>query len=317
MNLQFADLNADGQQDIVTATFEGTPMVVYGGEKGWEAPQHIVDSQDRNIVLSLYYDMEENKYANVDRSPEGATHAEDHCVSATVMDWDGDGDLDLLVGAKEGRLYLRQNNGSAAKPSFSDVNELLKTGDKEFMIPGGLTAARPVDWDADGDLDLLCGSFSGGVYFVENTGAAAVVLAEPVQLFDGNVDVGADTPAKSINWYADPVDYDSDGKLDLLVGMHISKPVKAKVLTDDEKAELEKMVVRSDEVNAIFQKQYEEMEEKTKDLSDEEKRAAMDELYSSDEFTKLNEEMRDLYERREELHPSARNNPGVWLYRGK
>ena len=139
------------------------------------------DSQDRNVVLSVYYDMEENDYKSADRSPEGTTNADDHCVSTTVLDWDNDGDFDLLLGAKEGRLYLQENQGTAQEASFSGVNQLLKSGEDDFMIPGGLTAARPFDWDSDGDKDLVCGSFEGGLYFVENTGAdGSFAFAKPV-----------------------------------------------------------------------------------------------------------------------------------------
>ena len=86
---QFVDFNADGYDDIITATFEGTAFIVEGSAAGWQEPKHLKDAQGRNIVLSLFYDMEENTYKNAERSPSGTTNPSDHCVSAMVWDWDG------------------------------------------------------------------------------------------------------------------------------------------------------------------------------------------------------------------------------------
>lgn len=313
MNLQFADLNNDGHNDIVTATFEGTAMVVYGSKDGWKPQEHIVDSQGRNIVLSLYYDTVANNYSNADRSPTGQKNAEDHCVSTTVYDWDNDGDLDLLVGAKEGRLYLQKNLGTASNPKFEGVNHLLQAGDSEFMIPGGLTAVRPYDWDKDGDDDFLCGSFKGGLYLVENIGkTGAIELAAPVKLLGNELTMGGKT-VDSINWYADPVDYDNDGKTDLLVGMHVSKPIEKKVLTKEEEAEYEQAQKRIQEINKISQERTKPL----RDLPREEQMAAFKELNKDEEFKKMSEEMRTLFQRTNELRPRPQHTPSVWLYKGK
>ena len=324
MNLQFADLNADGHDDMITATFEGTAMVVYGSEEGWRAPEHLKDSQDRNIVLSVYYDMDEEAYKNTDRSPEGESNAEDHCVSTTVMDWDNDGDLDLLLGAKEGRLYMQENVGSADNPVFRGENHLLKTEGGDFMIPGGLTAAQPFDWDNDGDLDLVCGSFKGGgVYLVENTGMqeGVVTLAKPVLLLDGQVDVGEEDLWTSGDWYVTPVDYDNDGKLDLLVGMQIRKPEEKKELTEEEKKELAAYKERLAELQTKSSERYEKFMEENKDLYEDEMKAT-EAYYASverdEEAKKLQDELYEIWGKVYELEPPvAWPEAGVYLLRGK
>ena len=94
---QFVDFDADGHTDIITATFEGTVFIVRGSDAGWQAPEHLVDAQGRHIVLSLYYDMVNNRYENAERSPEGVENPPDHCVSAMVTDYDGDGDVDIVA----------------------------------------------------------------------------------------------------------------------------------------------------------------------------------------------------------------------------
>jgi hypothetical protein len=41
---------------------------------------------------------------------------------------------------------------------------------KPLVVAGGLTAIRVVDWNADGNFDLVCDGFGGGVYLYLNTG---------------------------------------------------------------------------------------------------------------------------------------------------
>ena len=82
MSLQFADIDADGHEDIITATFEGAAFVVRGSAEGWQAPEYIQDDLERNIVLSFFYDMEANEYANAERSPGGCADVSDTCLGA-------------------------------------------------------------------------------------------------------------------------------------------------------------------------------------------------------------------------------------------
>lgn len=319
MNLQFADLNADGHDDIITATFEGTSFILYGSDEGWQEPEHLKDSQGRNLVLSLYYDFDEDQYDNAERSPPGEQHEEDHCVSTTAMDWDNDGDLDLLLGAKEGRLYLRKNIGSKKKPVFADENLLLQAVDKELMIPGGLTAAQPFDWDLDGDLDLICGSFQGGVYFVENTAKRGkpVALAKPRKMLDGNIDLGGEEPYASKDWYATPLDYDKDGKLDLLVGMQVNKPKKKKKLSDEEKEELAAAKKKMEELQQTMSKKYEEIQKELEDLPAEEQMEAMEKKWAENkELVELEEKLTKAFETINQLQPYQRPEAGVYLLRG-
>ncbi len=75
-------MNADGQMDFIAAIYEGVIFFVEGSKAGWKEPRRIKDSQGRNIVLSLYYDREENEYKNVNRAPKGQEDPGDHLVSA-------------------------------------------------------------------------------------------------------------------------------------------------------------------------------------------------------------------------------------------
>lgn len=315
MSLQFADFDADGHEDIVTATFEGHAFVVRGSEDGWRAPEHLLDASGRKLVLSLFYDMEANGYANAERSPEGARYPGDHCVSAQTMDWDGDGDLDVLLGAKEGRLYLRENIGEDGANVFADTNLKLEAGGEELMVPGGLTGARPVDWNGDGLTDLVCGSFTGGAYVFRNTGTrTAPTFAAPVEILPGAPE-GTNGPAR--DWYVDVVDYDLDGDLDLLVGGQYTPVVEERELTAEEAARLAELDERMAGLQDEMTSHWEALDAESAGLSDEERQAKMDALYESEAYQELMERYMACMDAIQELRPFAGRESGVWLYRNE
>ncbi|MBN2022011.1 MAG: VCBS repeat-containing protein [Pirellulales bacterium] len=77
--------------------------------------------------------------------------------SPVVMDLDGDGRKDLLVGNTDGQILLYSNEGTDAAPSFSTYSAVTAGG-----VPIDLAGdyrARPaiVDWTGDGRPDLLVG----------------------------------------------------------------------------------------------------------------------------------------------------------------
>jgi len=84
----------------------------------------------------------------------------------TLGDLDGDGDLDLISGNRQGRLELMENRGTSEKPEWilSDVN-LAQIDVGSYSVP------RLHDVDGDGDLDLFVGNSRGLIIFFENQGS--------------------------------------------------------------------------------------------------------------------------------------------------
>jgi len=242
---QLVDFEGDGRLDLVMGTFEGTAFVLPRGETGYGAWRRITDREGRNVQLSLFWNRETESWDNADRSPAGAPNEPDHAISAVLVDWDGDLDLDLVLGSKEGRLYLQTNEGTRSAPSYTGVNVpiLLATSERPaLMVPGGCTAPRIVDWNGDGLFDLVCGSFAGGVFVYPNSGTreAPQFAQQQVLLPNAQARRGAQGgPTRGT--YVDAVDYDGDGDLDLLVGGYHEFTPERRRLTDEERAEAQSL----------------------------------------------------------------------------
>lgn len=109
-------------------------------------------------------------------------------IVPTPIDWDKDGDPDLVVGDEDGRVALIENvtgemgsgnDGPAFRPPvyFRQKADWLKFG--------ALATPFCVDWDNDGDSDVLCGNTAGYIGFFENLGGDPVRWGAP-QLLKSN-----------------------------------------------------------------------------------------------------------------------------------
>jgi hypothetical protein len=79
-----------------------------------------------------------------------------------LMDLDGDGDLDLLVGSELDGALLIRNEGSKTVPRFARWSKSLPA------LPA-LAAPAGGDFDDDGDLDLVVGNVGGGLVYLRHS----------------------------------------------------------------------------------------------------------------------------------------------------
>jgi hypothetical protein len=138
-------------------------------------------------------------------------------------DWNGDLLKDLIVGEGgngwPGKVRVYLNRGTEADPCFTDYFYVQSDGRDLTCAPQGCLGCFPrvVYWDADTRKDLLVGLGDGTVKIFLNVAsdnepafdAGAYVTVGVEQVLNLSVGVRA-TPV--------PVDWDSDGLLDLVVG---------------------------------------------------------------------------------------------------
>ncbi|MCA0388015.1 MAG: T9SS type A sorting domain-containing protein [Bacteroidetes bacterium] len=128
--------------------------------------------------------------------------------TASLADFDNDGDFDLITGTSTGQIRLVQNNGTKFAPQFA-----LTSGNYGNMSTSSYSIPRFADFDKDGDYDVVTGATDGKVYlYLNNNGSFT-----QANWFSA-VDIGwTSVPA--------PVDLDGDGDMDLLVGAETASNV--------------------------------------------------------------------------------------------
>ncbi len=134
----------------------------------------------------------------------------------TLGDIDGDGDLDLLVGEKQGQVALILNQGTPESPSW-----ILKDQAYFRIDVGSNSVPRLVDIDSDGDLDLLVGNFAGRVIYYLNKGTKTDPVFAVESTRFGSAKVSRNAVPAFFDWsqdkIADMILGTEEGKLQLMV----------------------------------------------------------------------------------------------------
>jgi hypothetical protein len=222
------DIDGDGNRDILSGSYsrmdrmEGLFQVLYGKADGTFRKAEVLKGTDDKPLIIPTEDPREKI-----------------CTRPFAVDWDCDGRLDLVVGNLAGSFYWLQGQG---KGKFRPKSEAIKTGKEPLRIQGHGDPFA-IDWDGDGDIDLLSGSDQGGVQWAENTAGKGKPpelrpfqwLIKPGRLIEwmqplSEEELTGPTTATRI-WVAD---VNGDGKLDVLVGDWVVLIAPAKGVSAEE-----------------------------------------------------------------------------------
>ena len=151
------------------------------GEGRYAEPRAVFDSDGNPVRVGRLVSSD----LIGDEKDTNAPHPKEHGLSVAPCDWDGDGDFDLLLGTRKGKMYLCINEGSATNPQFARCGDPILAGGEPLVVPGGSAMPVVADWDGDGRRDLVSGSDDGPVYWFRNVGEnGAMVFATGEKIVD-------------------------------------------------------------------------------------------------------------------------------------
>ncbi len=89
-------------------------------------------------------------------------------IRPVAVDWDGDGDTDLVVGDEDGRVALVENTGEVKDHMPVFKSPVYFSQEAHYVKFGALATPYSTDWDDDGDEDIISGNSAGYIGFIEN-----------------------------------------------------------------------------------------------------------------------------------------------------
>lgn len=326
------DFDGDGTLDLVSGSYDPGELYLFRGVgKGEFEPREVIRDRNGKPILT---------------APDQKEPVESFGSWLTLVDWDDDGDLDIVAGTFEGLMYLRRNEGTRAEPEYGTKNEWIMVGSKRLCVPGG-EHANPViaDWDGDGRWDIITGSGDGGVYCYRNIGKRGVPeFAAPTALVPKHEGVGGselldadNEPRPGIRSQIAVVDYDGDGKLDVLLGDFCTYLHVRKDLTPGERREFDTTRGRREKVNEALRDGMDALRARFREAVKGVPKSDWSTPENSAKWQKMYEEMRESPEYKERLTESeqlgkdlqkylntegAQHGPAVprgyvWLFRRK
>ncbi len=203
-----ADFDGDGDLDIVTGEFLDR-LTWFENTGTRSAPRYAAGRYLSNDAGVIALDLQ--------------------MIIPVAVDWDRDGDTDLVVGDEDGRVALITNTGRVDEngmPIFATPHYFQQRAD--LLKFGALSTPVSIDWDNDGDEDLIAGNTAGYIGYIENLdGGNPPRWAPPVRLeargqvirHQAGVNGSIQGPAEAKWGYTtlSVADWDGDGLHDLVV----------------------------------------------------------------------------------------------------
>jgi len=151
-------------------------------------------------------------------------------ATPTLVDWNDDGHLDIIVGSLGGEIHIYENcgcDGGWVPPRFltssPDGYPFARENGHDLIVPGKRSSPEFADLDGDGRKDLLVGTTGGLILFYKNIGTPSLPEFAPytsVQSMGTPIDLPDTLRSRPslCHWTGDGKFGPKDGYWDLLVG---------------------------------------------------------------------------------------------------
>ncbi len=183
----FGDIDNDGDQDMLLGDSDGKLHLMTNIEINGEA----------NFFMNSvnYFDIDVGSFA-----------------SPFLVDLDRDGDLDLIIGSRQGQIFHYENQGDASEGDFVLINDTL--GNINLTDPIYNTAyTTPTIIDSEDGYELFVGTEKGHLYHYkdldDNLEGSFQLVTDSMQLY-----------SKSIKTAPALYDLNNDGWNDMLIGLY-------------------------------------------------------------------------------------------------
>lgn len=214
---RYADYDGDGAQDLIVGVGDWKAY-------GWDNAYNAAGAWTNGPLRGYVYVLRNRGTTAVPAYEEPRTVEAGGqvlqvfgCPSPNFADWDGDGDLDILCGEfLDGFTYF-QNTGTRKQPVYAAGVRVKRADGQPLAMDLEMITPTAIDWDGDGDLDLICGDEDGRVAFIENTGARG---PDGAPLFQAPRYFRQEAQDVKFGALVTPVgcDWDGDGDWDLICG---------------------------------------------------------------------------------------------------
>jgi len=328
------DLDNDGYKDMLTGSWPGELFWFRGTESGEYEKSVMLKGADGKFICigggiketddgikitgSAEFSISDDgkHYVTYHGKRIESTIEKNVTVTGTAsvvhaVDWDDDGDLDLLVGNIRGHVYLIPNEGSSTESKFVG-HQRIACGEhaQTIMVKDGDAGPVTADWDGDGDLDLIVGCGDGSVRLYRNKGTRSEAkLAKAEELISAcEVKYGDETPRTPTRGYRAKVcvtDYNGDGLQDILLGDYAKLGHDPPELREEEQKEHAELEKERDLVSKKYKKLINVImgPDRTKDKDEAEA--------ANDEIAKLRKRMTEIAE----VLPATTTTHGwVWVF---